>query len=211
MPFNDPARNGMLDASPPSHIGIHTLTDPGLGTNANSGEVNGGSPAYARQAVTWNSASGGTKSNSNALTFNIPAGTTAAFFTFWNAASGNTNNYRGNAPFGTAKGFFSVDTTLANDQLLSVGHGLTDNDRVMLFNVFTETLPTGLSEGPIYYVVNSTTNTFKVSLTQGGAPVDVTGTGGGEGYWHKLAPEVFAGQGQITVDPGTLVLDLTGV
>lgn len=214
MPFNDPSKNVMLDALDESatqitHVGVHTLTDPGTGTNANSGEATGGSPVYARQAVTWAAATSGQKSNSGSLTFDVPAGT-YGFFTFYNASTGNTNNYRGYAPINSsARGFFSVDTTLTNDQLLSVGHGLADNDRVMLFNVFAETLPTGVSEGTIYHVVSSATNTFKVSATQGGAAVDITAVGGGEGFWQKLIPETFGAQGQITVAVSALVLDAT--
>jgi len=42
---------------------------------------------------------------------------------------------------------------------------------------FTSTglLPTGLSVGAVYYVVNSSTNTFQVSLTVGGAPITTSG------------------------------------
>lgn len=216
MPFNDPARNVMLDALDESvtqitHVGVHTLTDPGTGTNVNSGEATGGSPAYARQAVTWGAAASGVKTNTGALTFDVPAGT-YGFFTFFNASTGNTNNFRGYAPVnGTTKGFFSVDTTLTNDQLFSVAHGMSDGDRVMVFNVFAETLPTGLTEGTIYFVVSSTANTFKVSLTSGGAAVDITAVAGGEGFFQKLIPETFASQGQITVGVGQLSLDATGI
>ena len=214
MPFNDAAINVMLDALDESatqvtHVGIHTLTDPGTGTNANAGEATGGSPAYARIAATWGAAASRQKANTGAMTWDVPAGT-YGFFTLWNASTGNTGNYRGYLPFGgSVKGFFSVDTTLTNDQLFSVAHGLADNDRVMLFNVFAETLPTGVSEGTIYFVVSSATNTFKVRATQGGAAVDITAVGGGEGFWQKVVPEVFGGQGQITAAIGALVLDGT--
>lgn len=217
MPLNDASKNVMLDAldegaSQITHVGVHTLTDPGTSTNCAAGEVTGGSPAYARKAVTLGAAASGQKANSGALTFDIPAGTTVGFLTFFNHLTANSGNYRGYAPInGTAKGFFSVDTTLANDQLFSVAHGMSDGDRVMLFNVFSETLPTGLAEGTIYYVVSSATNTFKVSATLGGAAVDITALGGGEGYWQKIIPETFASQGQLTVDVGALVLDLTGI
>lgn len=218
MPFNDSARNAMLDALDESatqvtHIGIHTLTDPGTGTNANAGEATGGSPAYARQAVTWSAASAGQKVNSAGLTFDVPAGT-YGFFTLWNANLGNTNNYKGCIPFGGStalKGFATVDTTLANDAILSRAHGMSDNDRVVLYNVFSETLPGGLSEGTIYHVVQSTTDSFKVSTSSGGAAVDITAVNGGELYWQRLVPETFGAQGQITVAASALVLDLTGV
>lgn len=218
MPFNPTAKNAMLDALDESatqitHIGIHTLTDPGTGTNANAGEATGGSPAYARQAVTWGAAASGQKTNSGALTFDVPAGT-YGFFTMFNASTGNTSNYRGHIPFGGAnaiRGFFSTDTTLTNDALLSVAHGMSDGDRVQLFPVFAEALPTGtgLTAGAILWVVSSAANSFKVSTTQGGAAIDLTALGGGEGHFQRVVPEVFGAQGQVTVAASALVLDLT--
>jgi len=217
VPFNDLGKNKALDGLDESvsgaitHIGVGNSTDPGTGTNYAGTEATGGSPAYARQAVTWAAASGGQKSNSGALTFDVPAGT-YAFLLFFNASTGNTNNYLGYIPInGSVKGFFSVDTTLSNDQLFSVGHGLADGDRVQLFNVFSEALPTGLTEGTVYFVVSSATNSFKVSTTSGGSAVDITAVGGGEGYFQKVIPEVFGAQGQITVAIGAAVLDATGI
>lgn len=228
MPFNTPALNTMLDALDESvtqvtHIAIHQLTTapgsdgtPGIGTNAGTGaspEATGGSPAYARQAVTWGAAASGQKTGSSGtLTFDVPAGT-YAFFGMYNASTGNTNNYRGFIPFGGAtalKGFATVDTTLTNDQFFSVAHGMADNDRVILSPVFGETIPTGLTDGAVYFVVASAANTFKVSNTSGGAAVDITATGGGEIYWQRVVPEVFAAQGQVTVAANQLVLDITG-
>ena len=139
---------------------------------------------------------------------------TYGFFTLFNASTGNTNNYRGYIPFGGAtalKGFASVDTTLTNDQLLSVGHGMSDNDRVILDPVFGETIPTGLTAGAVYYVVASAANTFKVANTQGGAAIDITATGGGEVYWQRVVPETFGATGQITVAANQLILDATGI
>ncbi|MER7126749.1 phage tail fiber protein [Micrococcus luteus] len=217
MPFNDLGKNKALDGLDESvsgaitHIGVGNLTDPGTGTNYAGTEATGGSPAYARQAVTWGAAASGQKSNSGALTFDVPAGT-YGFLLLFNASTGNTNNYLGYLPInGSVKGFFSVDTTLSNDQFFSVAHGLADGDRVQLFNVFSESLPTGLTEGTVYYVVSSATNTFKVSTTLGGSAVDITAVGGGEGYFQKVVPEVFGSQGQITVAIGAAVLDATGI
>lgn len=217
MPFNDLGKNKALDGLDESvsgaitHIGVGNLTDPGTGTNYAGTEATGGSPAYARQAVTWGAASAGQKSNSGALTFDVPAGS-YGFLLFFNASSGNTNTYLGYAPInGSTKGFFSVDTTLSNDQLFSVAHGLADGDRVQLFNVFSESLPTGLAEGTLYYVVSSATNTFKVSATLGGSAVDITAVAGGEGYFQRVVPETFGAQGQITVAVSALALDATGI
>lgn len=204
----------MLDAldeaaSQITHVGIHTLTDPGTSTNANSGEATGGTPAYARLAVTWGAAASRQKLNTGALTFDVPAGT-YGFYTLWNASTGNTNNFKGYLPFGgTVKGVASVDTTLTNDQFLSPGHGLVDNDRCMLFNMFGETIPTGITEGTIYHVVSSAANTFKVSATQGGAAVDITALGSGEVFFQRVVPETFGAQGQIVAAVSALALDGT--
>lgn len=223
--FNVTALNAMLDALDESatqitHVGINTLTTspptdttPGVSTNAAATEATGGSPAYARQAVTWGAASSGTKANATtALTFDVPAGT-YGFFTFWNASTGNSSNYRGYSVFGGAspkKGFGTVDATdVTNNTITSNGHGLVNTDRVILFNVVGETIPAGITEGGAYFVVGSATDTFQIALTSGGAAVDLTGQG--EIYFEKVVPEVFAGQGQITAAIGALTLDLNGI
>jgi hypothetical protein len=215
MPFNDSAKNAALDAldesaSQITHVGIHTLVDPGTGTNAAAGEATGGSPAYARQAVTWDPAASATKANNGTLTFDVPAGT-YGFFTFYNHLTANTGNYKGYAPFGgSPKGFGTVDAAGVTGNLIqSAAHGLSDTDRLMVFNVFAESLPTGLTEGTIYYVVGSTTNTFQVSTSSGGAAVDITAQG--ELFFQKVVPETFGAQGQITVASGAIVLDATAM
>jgi hypothetical protein len=79
----------------------------------------------------------------------------------------------------------------------------------MVFNTFGEALPAGLTEGVIYFVVSAATDTFEVSLTSGGASVNLTGQG--ELFWQTVVPETFGSQGQVTVAAGALVLDATGI
>jgi hypothetical protein len=224
VPFNDLAKNAALDgldegiAAGITHIGVNTLTTapptdgtPGTGATAAATEATGGSPAYARQAVTWGAASAGTKTNTGALTFDVPAGT-YGYLTFWNALTGNSGTqFRGWAPInGSVKGFATVDSNdVTNNTITSNGHGLVNTDRVILFNVFAETIPAGITEGGVYFVVGAATDTFQIALTSGGAAVDLTGQG--ELYFQKVIPEVFASQGQITVAASALTLDLTGV
>jgi hypothetical protein len=66
--------------------------DPGTTGTAN--EVTGGTPAYARKAITWSSASGATPSvKALAATFpvfDIPSGTTVAYIGIWTADTGGT-------------------------------------------------------------------------------------------------------------------------
>ena len=62
-------------------------------------------------------------------------------------------------------------------------HGLSNTDIIQLTT--TGTLPTGLSLSTNYYVVNKTTNTFKLALTSGGADILWTDDGSGTHSWHK--------------------------
>jgi hypothetical protein len=98
---------------------------------------------------------------------------------------------------------------VTSNTITSSAHGLVNTDRVMVFNVLAESLPTGLTEGTIYFVVGATTDTYQVSLTSGGAAVDITAVG--ELFQQKVVPETLAGQGQIVLSSGNLTLDLTGM
>jgi hypothetical protein len=69
-----------------AYVSLHSA-DPGT---TGASELTGGSPAYARVAVTWNTASGGSVTNSSSLTFNFPASTTAAYFGIWSASTAGT-------------------------------------------------------------------------------------------------------------------------
>jgi len=70
-----------------THIGL--VDDTGT-------ELTGGSPAYARQAVTWTSATDGTIRPSADLTFDIPADTTVGGWRGYSALSDGTD-YGGKA------------------------------------------------------------------------------------------------------------------
>lgn len=73
-------------------------------------EVTGGSPAYARQAVTWTSASNGLIRPTADLTFDIPAGANVTEWRGYTASSGGTNYGSGDltdTPF-AAQGEYSL-------------------------------------------------------------------------------------------------------
>lgn len=56
------------------------------------GEVTGGSPAYARKAVSWGAASGGVITAS--VTFDVPAGTTVTFAGVCTAGTAGVSDLR---------------------------------------------------------------------------------------------------------------------
>lgn len=98
-------------------------------------------------------------------------------------------------------------------------HGRSNGQTIVLST--TGALPTGLIVGTVYYIINTATNTFNVSLTSGGAAVNTTGAGSGTHsmtYPYTALPAsdqwqfvqfnnfVFATQGNVVLQR----FDLTG-
>lgn len=202
MPFTTTGRNKLLDSGKASITHIGAFTD--LGTT----EVTGGS--YARQAVTWTAAASGVTDNNAQLSVPIPAGTTVQALGFFDASS--AGNSLGYWPVGSsgqlAKGVGVVDTT-TNDTILSRGHGLAADDRVFVWGVAGEALPTGLSAATLYWVRSTglTTDAFTLATTSGGSAVDITALG--ELAWAKTVPNQWASAGNLVIATGALDLDLT--
>jgi hypothetical protein len=79
--------SGASIISAATYVSLHTA-DPGT---TGASEATGGSPAYARKAITWGTPtfSSGTETVASAatVTFDVPTGT-YAYFGLWDAASG---------------------------------------------------------------------------------------------------------------------------
>ncbi len=105
-------KNKMLDdeAAVWAYAAAHNVDAP----TDNTTEPSGGSPAYARKALTWASASSGSKALAATLpTFDIPAGFTVKSIGIWSAA---TN--------GTLYGYFDVtDEAFAGQGTYAVSSG----------------------------------------------------------------------------------------
>lgn len=76
--------NQALSTTGWGYVSLHTA-DP---STTGASEVTGGT--YARVAVTWNAASSGSVTQSNALSINLPASTTASYFGVWSASTAGT-------------------------------------------------------------------------------------------------------------------------
>lgn len=198
MPFSTLGKNTMLNAwgTAAAFCSLHS----GLPDDNGSLEIAGGSPAYARKPIAWAAAAAGVlDKNATDPVFDIPAGTTVYFVGLWSLVTGG--NFLGWAPIngGAIEGYAIAAAT--GDAISSYAHGLADNDRVLLRAPVNEALPAGLNATTLYFVVNSATNSFKVSLTQGGAAVDITADG--ELYFQKVIGETYGSQGTLTVDTGS--------
>lgn len=86
MPFTSAVRDTMLDQldALATHASMHTA-DPGT---TGASEVSGGS--YARQAITWQDASGGSKTLTATVTFQIPPSVTITHSGTWSALTSGT-------------------------------------------------------------------------------------------------------------------------
>lgn len=164
------------------YVGLYTVTPNDAGTGGT--EVSGGS--YARQAITsgtgtWAAPAGSGTSNSADVVF--PAATadwgTIKSAALHSAATAGTILYVLPMISGNYMNFAVSDTT--NDDIVCPSHGFAAGNAVRFFAV-GGTLPTGLVEDTIYYVIATglTTSTFRVSATAGGTAVDITAVGSGE-------------------------------
>lgn len=68
-----------------THASLHSA-DPGT---TGSSEISGGSPAYARQALTWTAGTVDGQATASAV-FDVPAGQAVTHAGLWTAASGGT-------------------------------------------------------------------------------------------------------------------------
>lgn len=106
MTVTDPVLNAAADAAAALLVwaSMHTASPGGTGAN----EVTGGTPAYARQQVAWNAATGAVTAISGTETFNVPAGVTVAWLGLWSAATAGT--FRGQAQLSASETFTAQGT-----------------------------------------------------------------------------------------------------
>lgn len=186
------SKNSMLTtfAGLATFASLHSAYPGDVGAN----EIAGGVPPYARQPITWNPAAAGSLDNNANPLFDVPAATTIAFLGLWNLVAAGT--FAGAVPLGggTPLPFEAEDST---DIFTADQHGLVDGTRVILLDTTGAVLPGGFTEGDLYFVRDSTTDTFKLSLTSGGVAIDVTLDGAG--FVQTIVPETFGGQGTYQV------------
>jgi hypothetical protein len=99
------AKNSMLDTLGGliGFVSLHTA-DPGTG---GASELTGGSPAYARKAVTWAAAAAPSKSSNVQVVFDVPA-STISHLGYWSAVTAGT--FYGSRPLDINQTFASQGT-----------------------------------------------------------------------------------------------------
>ncbi|GAA5075459.1 hypothetical protein [Lysobacter panacisoli] len=184
MSLTTAARNQALDAITIDTMSLHSAF-PGL---TGSGELTGG--GYARVSCTFNAASAGVRNLSAPANFTVGATHTVRWVGLWAGSI-----FKGLAPNGGSPREFQIN--LSNDTVTAPAHGYADNDTITFYG---GTIPTGLNEGEIYFVRDSTTDTFKVAVTAGGLAIDITGQPAPDCVVSRITESAYGGADTHTVN-----------
>src|SRR5690349_9512952 len=161
------------------YVSLHTA-EPGEGGDQTTNEA--AYTNYARVAVARTSGGWTVSSNqvSNAAAINFAqCGLTGANISHWAIGTDPSGAgkilYKG--PLGSVvQGPFTAKT---DDTITIPGHSLAVDERVAFYPAFGSSLPTGITEGTIYWVKTVSGNDITISATQGGSVVDITAVGDG--------------------------------
>ena len=187
----------LSDADKAITFGMDTTEIAAGGDNVTSvAIVSGGARYLEAPAVTFSGGAG----SSAAATATISAGAVTA------VAVTNVGSAYTSAPTVAIaiprRTIPTTGITIATDTIAYTAHGLSAGDAVKYFHG-GGTAATGLTNNTTYYVIASglTANAFKVSATDGGAAVDISGTGNNAQYF-ELATAVATNQATATAALG---------
>lgn len=167
-------------ASPNTQIFLAAMTgEPGAAGTASTGEASYtgyARPSVARTAGGFTCSSGTVTLVANASFGACTAGT--ATLTHWvtTTASSGASKILHRGVFGSRQGPFTATTA---DVITIPGHTMIVDDRVAFYAPSGTTLPTGITEGTVYWVKTVSGADITISTTQGGATLDITAVGDG--------------------------------
>jgi hypothetical protein len=88
---------------------------------------------------------------------------------------------------GQVKTFTPSEVNTGTSTITIASHGYTDGTPMMLYS--SGVLPSPLTNGTFYFIVNATTNTFQLSTLYNGSPITITTQGTGLHTIHKAVYE----------------------
>lgn len=109
-----------------------------------------------------------------------------------------------------SKYFRGATMTAATDKVNATAHPFVDTDRITFVGDPTvSTMATGLAVNTWYYVVNAGVNDFEVSLTSGGAKINITADS--TGSWNVACPvDTIICKDKVTIDKDFCFKGVTG-
>lgn len=171
---------------------LHTA-DPGEAGDQTTSET--AYTNYARVAVNRNSGGFTVATNSvvNAATITFPTcgvtGSTITHFSVGLVTSGASKIVIF-GPVGNIANVGEFTSTAADTitipNIAQVPFTLAVDDRVSFYPTPAGILPTGMTEGTVYFVKTSSGNDITIATTSGGATIDLTTVGSGVVYKHGL-------------------------
>lgn len=182
-------KNALLGGQAYDNASLHTAYPGTTGAS----EVTGGSPAYARKAITINAASGGSRLLNAGVTFDVPA-CTVKWIGLWSSGVFVDAVPNGGA---TPKNF-----SLSSNVVVSTAHGWSNTQKVTFFG----SPPTGLVEGTTYFVRDATTDTFNVAATSGGTAIVLSGSPSAGCWVIAITEDVYGSQGTHQLTAGTVTI-----
>lgn len=188
------------------YLTLHTA-HPGEAGNQSTSEC--AYSGYARKALARDNTAFTVTNNTVALAANQDFGEAAAGASetayYWGigAASSGTGKLLYSGVLGSILGLFTGATS---DTITIPGlTGLSVNDRIAFFPAPGSSLPSGVTEGTVYYVKTVSSSDITISTSAGGAAVDITAAGAGVAY--RVTPIVIA-EGVIPrVKAGTIITE----
>lgn len=115
---------------------------------------------------------GNTVTASNKNLINLPSETRAVVINGSNIVMDDVSSYTSRTI-----NFDPVDVQIASNSIDSSNHGLVNGQEIQLTT--TGTLPSPLATSTIYYIVESTNDSFKLSTSSSGNAIDITSQGTG--------------------------------
>jgi hypothetical protein len=189
--FNLAATSGgaAINSTSNNQSGIHTITAKATSTVASGGgsvralyQINTG-PSTAQPLTGWGASYWGSESwgegqssddplrlwSQNNFGQDLVFGPRGGSLYYWNASVGLTNS--------------TVGITIASPGVFTSSLSLANNTAISF--VSTGSLPSGITIGTVYYIVNASGTTFNVSATSGGSAITTTGSQSGT---HFISP-----------------------
>jgi hypothetical protein len=195
---------GATGYTPPAnlHASLHSAWPTEAGSGA---ELSGNN--YSRVSITnnttnWPAFASDQKSNANPINFPTASGNwvEAVAMAFWDAGSGGSM---------LARCWLGPDpprifTATTADVFTAPGHGRANDDRAAVLATPGATLPTGVSEGTLYWVVGVSGDTFQLSTTQGGGAINLTAAG--SGFVKKVVPKTVASGENLSFPASSVII-----
>jgi hypothetical protein len=165
------------------YIGLHTA-DVGEAGDATTNEAT--FTGYARVPVARSSGgwtiSGNSVSNAAAITFSQNTGSDQTVTHSSISAGTDGTGSEVVVRYGplVASGATWLPFSAKTDDTITIpGNPFSVDDRIVLAAAYDGTLPTGITQGTVYWVKTSSGNDITISTTQGGSTLDITAVGSG--------------------------------